>query len=352
MSGQTREQFLWCVERSEVVERNRLAQAVAEIEAADPQALGDCDRLADALIERKLLTRWQTDNLRTGKCSGFILGQYKLLGLLGTGHSSSIYLGEHTRMGALRAIKVLPGSRVNNLAWLARFARDAMTLAKLRHPNIATAFDINSQRRHHYIVLEYIDGRSLQATIEADGPLDPKISADVIRQGAEALVHAHAKGFVHRDIKPSHLMIGRDGTVFLIGWSMSRSIGELSPTPWSDAEQNLWTTFDYVAPEQALDHDLVDPRADVYSLGCTLYFAITGHVPFAGHSPAQRIDTHQTAKPPTIADDRSDIARDLDKLCLEMMAQAATDRPQTAAEVAGRLPMFGTIVNGRWVWHP
>jgi serine/threonine protein kinase len=338
MGLQTREQFLWCVERSELVDRNQLAQAVAEIEAVDPHAATDCDRLADALIERKLLTRWQVDNLRLGKSSGFILGQYKLLGLLGSGHTSSIFLGEHLTFRVLRAIKVLPVSRVSSAAWLARFVNGANAGACVNNRNVAGVFDIGVHRKHHYWVMEYVDGCDLQTTVAKNGPLEWRVAIDYLRQAAEAVAHLHEIGFVHRDVKPSHLMVDKQGVVRLLDLSMARRMGQQNvPTLAADDEPE-WETLDFLAPEQAHDPNLIDPLTDIYSLGCTLFYLLAGHPPFGpGRNKVQRILMHQTAEPPDLDDFRRDVPPKLAKLCSRMMARSPDDRPQTAAEVIAEL---------------
>ena len=338
MNGQTREQFLSCIERSEVVESSRLSQALAEIEAGDPQAATACDRLADALIERKLLTRWQVDYLRAGKSSGFILGQYKLLGLLGSGYTSSIYLGEHRMTTALRAIKVLPVSRVSSAPWMARFFNGASASAHIKHRNVAGTFDIGVHKKHYYIVMEYVEGESLQTVVAKQGPLEWRVAADYIGQAAEAVAHLHEIGFVDRDVKPSHLMVDKQGVVRLLDLSLARRLGQENvPTVAADDEPE-WETLDFLAPEQARDPNLVDPLTDIYSLGCTLFYLLAGHPPFApGRNTVQRILMHQTAEPPDLGDFRRDVPPKLADLCSRMMARSPDDRPQTAAEVVAEL---------------
>jgi eukaryotic-like serine/threonine-protein kinase len=338
MNGQTREQFLSCIERSEVVEKNRLAQAVAEIDAADPHAATDCDGLADGLIERKLITRWQADMFRLGKSSGFILGQYKLLGLLGAGHSWSIFLGEHRLFHVLRAIKVLPVRRINNAAWIARFVNGASAASLVNHRNVLGAFDVGVHGKHHFIVMEYVDGCDLQTVVANQGPLEWRVAVDYIHQAAEAVAHLHQIGFVHRDVKPSHLMVDKQGVVRLLDLSMARRLGQQNvPTLAADDEPE-WETLDFLAPEQARDPNLVDQRTDIYSLGCTLFYLLAGHPPFApGRNTVQRILMNQTAEPPDLGDFRCDVPPKLADLCSRMMARSPDDRPQAAAEVVAEL---------------
>jgi serine/threonine-protein kinase len=336
MNMQTRDQFLSCVERSELVERNQLAQVVAEIDAANPRAAEDCDRLAAALIERKLLTHWQVDNLRQGKSAGFILGQYKLLGLLGWGHASSVYLAEHLMTSAIRAIKVLPKSRVNNLAWFARFRNEASAGARINHRNVVGAFDMGVHKNHFYVVMEHVEGYDLQSLVERRGPLEWLTAVDFIRQAAEGLAHLHQMRMVHRDVKPSHLRVDKNGVVRLMNLSMARSVDETNrpiPTPPDEAD---WETFDFLAPEQVRDRELVDPRTDIYSLGCTLYFLLSGHPPLG----PQRGEAQRT-EPPIVSDLHNDMPPRLANLCSRMMARSPDDRPQTAAEVVAALREIG-----------
>jgi serine/threonine-protein kinase len=338
MNSQTRKQFLWCIERSELVERNQLEQAVAEIDAADPQAENDCDRLAAALIERKLLTCWQVENLRQGKSSGFILGRYKLLGLLGSGNSYSVYLAEHLLFRALRAIKVLPVSRVNDASWLARFVNGASLASLVNHRNVAVTHDIGVHKKHHFIVLEYVEGSDLQTIVTKQGPLEWQTAVNYMRQAAEAVAHLHDKGILHRDVKPSHFMVDKDGVVNLLDFSLARRVGVDEEPAVTASDETEWGTLDFLAPEQARNPTLVDPRTDIYGLGCTLYYLLTSHPPFApGRNNVQRILLHQTADPPPIGDFRRDVPARLANLCSRMMARSPAARPQTANEVVAEL---------------
>ena len=338
MGLQTRDKFLWCVERSELIDRNQLAKAVAEIDTTDPQAADDCDRLADALIDRKLLTRWQVENLRLGKSAGFILGQYKILGLLGSGQSGKVYLAEHRFFLRLRVLKILPVSRVNDTLWTTRFYNGAFIGSRVNHRNVAETFDIGAHKRHHFIVMEYVEGDSLQSIVAKQGALEWPAAVDYIRQAAEALAHLHATGIVHRDLKPSHLMVDNQGTVRLIDFSLARRIEESRASTLEANVDTEWGTVGFLAPEQGLDPSLVDRRTDIYSLGCTLYFLLTGHPPFAPRrNIVQRILMHQAADPPDVSVSRPDVPPKLANLCSRMMARSPDARPQTAAVVVSEL---------------
>ena len=188
------------------------------------------------------------------------------------------------------------------------------------------------------MVLELVEGRDLQRMVEADGPLDYSRAADYIRQAAEGLEHAHSRKLIHCDIKPSNLLINPQGVVKILDLGMARLAGanaEQGETPGQ--EERMLGTVDYVAPEQAMRSPDLDHRVDIYALGATLYFLLTGHAPFPGGSLAEKILKHQTAEPRSILEERPGAPRDLVKICQKMMAKNPADRYQTAAEVAAVL---------------
>ena len=206
-----------------------------------------------------------------------------------------------------RAIKVLPKARVKDATYLARFQLEAKAIASLNHPNIVLAYDIDNEDDVHYIVMEYVDGLDLQALVKRDGPLDPSTAADWIAQAARGLEHAHSKGVIHRDVKPANLLIDQDGVIRLLdmGLALVTAGDEESLTVANN--ENVLGTADYLAPEQALNSHTVDHRADIYGLGCTLYFLLTGKPPFSDGTLAQRIAKHQTEMPTSIRKVRPDV---------------------------------------------
>ena len=330
MSKLSAEKFLEFVERSGLVEKDQLSQAVASLRQSDTAVMDDGERLAERLIEAKILTRWQCDNLLQGKYKAFLLGRYKLKSLLGSGGMSSVYLGEHTMMHCLRAIKVLPQSRVEDSSYLARFRQEAVAAAKLNHPNIVQAFDIDQEGKHHFIVMEYVEGHDLQSLVKDQGPLDYDVAANYIRQAAEGLGYAHESGLIHRDIKPANLLVDPRGTVKLLDLGLARFVDEKTPSLTIAHDENVLGTADYLAPEQAVDSHGVDYRADIYSLGCTLYFVLTGHPPFPGKDVAWRIYMRQHKAPRSIYEDRPDAPQALVELCGRMMAKTPEARFQSA----------------------
>jgi eukaryotic-like serine/threonine-protein kinase len=339
----TAESFLSVVRKSGLIESDRLKDLVREFRAAGLN-VEDSHVLAGTLTGKGLLTTWQADKLLQGKARGFFLSKYRLLSLLGKGGMSSVYLAEHVLMRRRCAIKVLPQKRVNDSSYLARFHREAQAVASLDHPNIVRAYDVDVDRtiekNHeiHFLVMEYVDGRSLQELVQVDGVLDCVHAADYIRQAADGLAHAHQAGMVHRDIKPGNLLVDANGTVKILDLGLARFFNENDEDSLTVAhDEKVLGTADYLAPEQALDSHTVDARADLYALGCTMYFLLTGHPPFTSGTLAQRLMAHQTREPPGIETERDDVPQDLLAIVRRMMAKKVDDRFQTANEVADAL---------------
>ncbi|MBI1347385.1 protein kinase [bacterium] len=353
------ESFLAVLNKSGLIEPQRLHQLVDAYSAAGGDR-EDTGRLAEALVEKQAITRWQADKLLQGKHKGYFLGKYRLLSLLGRGGMSSVYLAEHVLMRRHCAIKVLPAKRVGDSSYLARFHREAQAVASLDHPNIVRAYDVDHQTDRdaeiHFLVMEYVEGLSLQELVAKQGPRSFSDSADFVRQAALGLAHAHKAGLVHRDIKPGNLLLDKRGTVKILDLGLARFFS-------ADGDQEALTiqhdekvlgTADYLAPEQALDSHSVDARADIYALGCTLYFLLTGHAPFTEGTLAQRLMAHQTKEPPDVVLDRPDMPASLQPILKKMMAKQRDDRFQTANDVSEML-LGWLCQNGDATWktnHP
>jgi len=331
--------FVDLVRRSGLVEADQLKVALAGIRREEPQkAAGDTDFVAGRLVEAGLLTQWQCDKLLEGRHKGFFLGRYKLLGHLGTGGMSSVYLAEHVLMQRRVAIKVLPKNRVTDTSYLARFHREAQAAASLDHRNIVRAYDVDNDGDVHYLVMEYVEGRDLQNIVKEDGPLDYAQAADYFRQSAEGLAHAHEAGLIHRDVKPANLLVDPRGVVKVLDLGLARFTSEEDRASLTVAyDENVLGTADYLAPEQAIDSHRVDSRADIYSLGCSFYYVLTGHPPFPDGTLPQRLMNHQKQPPPSIRKERPDAPEDLLDVCFRMMAKKPADRYQSMDEVADAL---------------
>lgn len=331
------ESFIDLVRRSELVEGDRLDEVLGELESkVGKLAADDSQVVSEHLRDSGLLTRWQCDKLLAGRHKGFFLGKYKLLDHLGTGGMSAVYLAEHVHMHRRVAIKVLPQARVHDSSYLARFYREARAAASLDHPHVVRAYDVDNQGDTHYLVMEYVAGRDLHRLVKQQGVLDYETAADYMRQAAEGLAHAHRMGLIHRDMKPANLLIDEQGVVKVLDLGLARfTDDEHSLTVAYD--ENVLGTADYLAPEQAVNSHRVDTRVDIYGLGCTFYYALTGHPPFPNGTLSQRLIKHQTQAPTSIANERADAPADLLAICERMMAKLPDDRFQTATELSAAL---------------
>lgn len=338
MTQSSANQFLEVIERSGLVDNARLQREIAELEQmAGGQVRQDTQVLSSHLTRKGLITGWQSERLLEGRHRGFFIGKYKLLDHLGTGGMSSVYLAEHPVMRRRVALKVLPTNRVTDSSYLRRFHREARAVATLDHPHIVRAFDVDRDGDVHYLVMEYVPGRDLKTLVEQDGPLLPRTAADYIRQAAEGLAHAHGAGLVHRDMKPANLLIDLRGTVKVLDLGLASVADDIDAALSREFDDKVLGTVDYLAPEQALNSQLADRRADIYGLGGTLYFALTGHPPFPTGSMAQRIMLHQTTEPADIRGERPDVPAELTAVCRRMMAKSPERRYQTMDEVSAAL---------------
>lgn len=334
----TVESFLQVVRQSGLIDKEQLQKLLTSFGQRGVDVTKS-QTIADALVSDDLVTKWQVDKLLAGKHKGFFLGKYKLLDLLGKGGMSSVYLAEHVLMRRRCAIKVLPSKRVNDSSYLARFHREAQAVASVDHPNIVRAYDVDhAQDRDaqiHFLVMEYVTGRSLQEMVMQDGPSEYADAVEYMRQAADGLEHAHRSGLVHRDIKPGNLLVDTTGTLKILDMGLARFFDDRDENPLTVAhDEKVLGTADYLAPEQALDSHTVDQRADIYSLGCSLYFMLTGHPPFTEGTLAQRLMWHQVKEFPPLTDSRLDCPASLMALLNRMVAKKPDDRFQSAGETA------------------
>lgn len=331
------ETFLDLLGQSGLVSEEQLETAYHLLEEnANSPEFQRADWIGQELQNRGMITAWQCRQLRKGKYKGFFIRKYRLLGILGIGGMGSVYLAEHTVMQRRVAIKVLPRDRQKKGNYLDHFIREAQVIATLDHPNIIRAYDIDIEGEVHYIVMEFFEGIDLQRKVLKDGPLTVPIIVDYVRQAAEALHYAHQVGIIHRDIKPANLLVNARNQVKLLDLGLalidpSQYSGHLST---DHRESSILGTADYLAPEQAINSQKVDFRADIYALGGVLYFCLTGHPPFPSGSVSERLLAHQLKNPTSILIDRPNTSDDLVQICEKMMSKDPNVRQQSAAEVA------------------
>lgn len=337
-AGNSADSFLDLLQQSGLVDDDQILQLRDEFGG---EAVSARD-LADTLVNREVITRWQADMLLKGKHRGFHLGAHRILRPLGQGGMSKVFLAEHEMMRRLCAIKVLPSKYQSDPDLLSRFHLEARAIAALDHRHIVRAYDFNKDVRYgkeiHYLVMEYVDGPDLRKLVDESGPLDYRKATDYIRQAAEGLVHAHQAGFVHRDIKPANLLVDQNGLVKVLDLGLARFTFE-GEQPWqtSEGEPSAVGTADYVAPEQVADSRNVDGRADLYSLGLTFYFLLTGRRPFPKSTLPELLMAHRKEQPEPISKLRPDVPLELIEIVDRMISKEPIRRFQTAQEVADKL---------------
>ena len=257
-----------------------------------------------------------------------LAGRYEVGRLLGTGGMAEVYEG-HDRLLARRvAIKILLAQYAHDPAFLARFRREAQAAASLSHPNIVGVFDTGSEGDTWFIVMELVAGNTLRDLIHLHGPVHPARAAEICSEVAGALAVAHARGIVHRDVKPGNVMLTTEGKVKVMDFGIARATAVPSITQTSA----VVGTAQYIAPEQAQGLE-VDARSDVYSLGCCLYEMVTGQVPFTGPTPVAIAYRHVREDPTPPRALNPDVPVPLERVCLKAMAKRPEDRYQTAAEM-------------------
>jgi len=345
------ESFIDYVERSDLVEPPLLQLTLDEFKASHGGQLpADADLLASFMIEKKLLTSWQVEKLMERKYRAFFLGKYRILRLIGSGGMSTVYLAEHKLMHRQRAIKVLPKRKVNDSSYLARFHLEAQATAQLDHPNIVRCYDVDNEGDTHYIVMEFIEGKDLNTIVKQEGPLPLELACNYIAQAAEGLYHAHENGLIHRDVKPANLLVESKGIVKILDLGLALFSDNERASLTVEHNENVLGTADYLAPEQAVNSHKVDHKVDIYGLGCSLYFVLTGHPPFPEGTLAQRIAKHQSQLPDDIRKARPDCPRDLADICMKMMQKRPEKRYAHMREVADALE--GWLVNHGYKFEP
>ncbi|MGA2035202.1 MAG: SUMF1/EgtB/PvdO family nonheme iron enzyme, partial [Thermoguttaceae bacterium] len=310
----------------------------------------DVQQLAQVLVQQGKLTKFQATAVYQGKTKGLVFGQYVVLDKLGEGGMGVVLKAQHRRMKRTVAIKILSSAAIKQAGAVERFHREVQAAATLSHPNIVTAYDADEHQGIHYLAMEYVEGRDLASIVKDRGPLPLREAAECILQAARGLQYAHGKGIVHRDIKPGNLLLDKDGMVKILDMGLARMTG---PDAALGGPERLTTTgqvmgtCDYMAPEQAFDSHNVDLRADIYSLGCTLYRLLTGSPPYARESLMQILVAHREDPIPSLRQARPEVPSALDAVFQKMLAKQPEDRQQSMAEVIAELEAILGVSTGR-----
>lgn len=270
--------------------------------------------------------------------------RYRIVEPLGRGGMGVVFKAEHRLMQRMVALKVIHPRLVTRPEAVERFQREVRAAARLSHPNIVTAHDAEQAEDVHFLVMEFVEGESVQRLIQREDRLPQTQAIDLARQAAAGLAAAHEYGMVHRDIKPANLMVTPDGTVKILDFGLSRFVVEQAEPLEAGltTEAMLLGTPDYMAPEQARDCRTADIRADIYSLGCTLYHMLTGQPPFAGQSAVETLASHFDRAPAKLEELRPDVFAVLAAVVRRMMARAVDERFQTPQEIMDALERIDT----------
>jgi serine/threonine protein kinase len=316
---------------SELIDEPQLAAAEGEVAVVLNRATADpveWDKaVADRLVQQGLLTSFQVREMLAGR-RRFRLGQYTVLDEIGKGGMGQVFRAEHAMMGREVAVKVLPRAKSTPESEAA-FRREMRMLGRLDHENLVRAFDAGYDAQVYYLVTELVPGLDLKQQVVKYGPLDAAAAASVVSQAAQGLAYAHEKGLVHRDVKPGNILVMPDGRAKgLAGSTLEAESSRLG---------RVVGTMDYIAPEQIRMPDDVGPSADIYALGCTLYFAVTGRVPFPGGSRREKMHRHLHDAPEPVRKLAAHAGEDLCRLVEAMMAKAPANRIATANDVVERL---------------
>ena len=330
------EQFVERLARSGLLSADQIDSIGREFPAACAGA-DDAKALAEEFVRREMLTPYQAGVLFEGGEQPLRIGEYDVLETIAAGGMGNVYLARHRLMKRRVAIKVLPRSATENERLAQRFAREVEVAARLTHPNIVTAYDAGMHEGACYLVMEYVDGPDLSTLLQRRGPLPPAKAVHCIVQAARGLAYAHDNGVVHRDVKPGNLLVDAAGTVKILDMGLASSHAPDAPASRPAASGKMMGTVQYVAPEQAANAHDVDHRADIYSLGCTLYRLLTNRVPFEADTAMQTIIAHREQFIPTLADLVADVPDGLQDVLNRMMAKDPDRRYQSAAEVMADL---------------
>ncbi len=298
--------------------------------------------LARFLQQAGQLTAYQAAAVYQRKSRGLLIGNYTILDKLGAGGMGVVFKARHRKLGRVVALKILPPSFARDKTAVARFKREVEAAGRLKHPNIVSALDADEDRGVHFLVMEYVEGSDLDKVVRRRGPLPLGQAIEYVIQAARGLAAAHAEGIVHRDIKPSNLMLDAAGTVRVLDLGLARIAEDANPFGQAAATRLTASgmymgTVDYMAPEQAEDARKVDHRADIYSLGCTLYYLLTGREPFAGETVLKLLMAHLERPAPPLRGARPDAPAALEDAFQQMMAKRPAERPESMTAVIALL---------------
>jgi serine/threonine protein kinase len=294
--------------------------------------------LAREMVRQNVLTTFQAAALYQGRLKELVFGPYVVLDKLGAGKMGFVYKARHKELGLIFAIKVLPARRLaQSPKALARFQREVALHVRLIHPNIVRVHDAGEAHGLPYLVMEYVEGQDLDSLVKETGPLPPAEAVECIVQAAAGMAYAHREGVVHRDIKPANLLLDKNGVVKVLDLGLGRfddqALGAEDEGGRLTGDMQILGTPNYMAPEQARNPREADARCDVYSLGCTFYYLLTGRPPFAADTPIRTLLAHREAPIPSLCAEHADISPEVQSAFAKMLAKDPAQRHQSMDEV-------------------
>jgi len=337
------DEFLDLVRKSGLVEGERLAAFMKKIRGAMALApVTDLKPLAEMLVREGLLSSFQADCLRHGKWQGFSIGEHKVLEKIGSGSMGSVFLCENNRVKCLVAVKVLPTALARDPVARQRFCREARAGAAVAHVNIAAVYGFGDDDSISYIVMEFVDGSSLQQIVQTSGPLEPLRTARCMSEVATGLQQAHRYGIIHRDIEPNNILVDRRGTAKIVDFGLARAVDDVGLDGSGLTVKQIVTLFgtaDYLAPEIAANRR-VSVGADIYGLGATFYFCLTGQPPFGDGTIAQKLAWHQNCCPTPVRSLRPEVPEGMAAVVDRMLAKDPAERFASAKAVVEALVLW------------
>jgi serine/threonine protein kinase/formylglycine-generating enzyme required for sulfatase activity len=341
VSGQaprTIEDFLRCLAASKLMDAGAASQFLQSLPL--PERPTDAKACASVFVSKGKLTAYQARAIYQGKPHGLLIADREILDLIGKGGMGNVYKVRYRRLDRIEAMKLIAPQKLDSADAKLRFQREARAAARLNHPNVVATYDAGEAGNVHFLTMEYVEGCDLAQMVKERGPMTMEHAIGCILQAAAGLEAAHAKEIIHRDIKPHNLLLDRNGKVKVLDMGLARFTDtheSLKSQQGLTQSGQVMGTVDYMSPEQSLDTHNVGPASDVYSLGCTLHYLLTGKTPFQAESLGAKMMAHHNHPIPSLCAARSDVSPALDAVFQRMMAKKPAERLGTMAEVIAAL---------------
>ncbi len=318
------EWFVWDLRRSNLIERGQLEQIVGDFLARNPRA--EPADLANHLVEQNILTSFQAERLLAGKTQGFVLGPFTLMEALGTGSMGTVYKAQSKNDNGSYAVKVLPRRSMWNIRIARRKVRE---FEQIQSPHVVPFVDVGTAGGMHYLAWPLVEGEPLDKVVERRGKLPPGEAARVVLQTAEGLAATHQRGIIHGLLKPSNLLVSTEGEIRILDFGIGSLLSETEDESVVDTMSQANTMVSGLvcsAPESIEDPNKLSPLADQYSLGCILYYCLTGNYPFPGNNAVELMMAHQLKQPTAVRQVAPDVPEALVKVCERLMQKKPEDR--------------------------